>query len=134
MSNCNKQQTAMPVAIGPLLGAGLGALQQGKIDKALSGDKVYSKPKTIFGKLIGGVSGRSAAAEASASVKTSPIDERTMNSLVPNTAPMNSRVPVTGGFSFGGEAGKKTYLPFAIVAAVVAVFYFMRKKGRGRRR
>jgi hypothetical protein len=132
--NC-KKDTIMPVAIGPLLGASLGALQQGKIDKALSGDKVYSKPKTIFGKLIGGVSGRSAAAEASASVKTAPINERTYNSLVPNTAPMNSnRVPVTGGFSFGGEAGKKTYLPFAIVAAVVAVFYFMRKKGRGRRR
>ena len=127
----------MPVAIGPLLGASLGALQQGKIDKALSGDKVYSKPKTIFGKLIGGVSGRSAAAEASASVKTSPIDERTMNSLGPNTSPqkMNtSRTPITGGFSFGGEAGKKTYLPFAIVAAIVAVFYFMRKKGKGRRR
>jgi hypothetical protein len=119
------------------LGAGLGALQQGKIDKALSGDKVYTKPKTIFGKLIGGVSGRSAASEASASIKTAPIDTRTYNSLGPNTAPENmnsNRVPVTGGFSFGGEAGKKTYLPFAIVAAVVAVFYFMRKKGRGRRR
>ncbi len=124
----------MPVAIGPLLGAGLGAVQQGKIDRALSGDKVYTKPKTVFGKLIGGISGRSAAAEASASVKTAPIDERTYNSLVPNTAPMNSRVPVTGGISFGGEAGRKTYLPFAIVAAVVAVFFFMRKKGRGRRR
>ena len=136
MSNCNKTQTAMPVAIGPLLGAGLGALQQGKIDRALSGDKVYSKPKTIFGKLIGGVSGRSAAAEASASVKTAPIDERTYNSLGPNTAPQNMnsmRTPITGGFSFGGEAGKKTYLPFAIVAAVVAVFYLMRKKGRRRR-
>ena len=124
----------MPVAIGPLLGAGLGSLQQSKIDKALAGEKVYTKPKTIFGKLIGGVSGRSAAAEASASVKTAPIDERTYNSIVPNSAPMNSLVPVTGGISFGGEAGKKTYLPFAIVAAVVAVFYFMRKKGRGRRR
>jgi len=124
----------MPVAIGPLLGAGLGAVQQGKIDRALSGDKVYTKPKTIFGKIIGGVSGRTAAAEASASVKTAPINERTYNSLVPNTAPMNSRVPVTGGISFGGEAGRKTYLPFAIVAAVIAVFYFMRKKGRGRRR
>ena len=125
----------MPVAIGPLLGAGLGALQQGKIDRALSGDKVYTKPKTVFGKLIGGISGRSAAAEASMS-KTAPIDERTLNSLGPNTAPENmnsNRVPVTGGFSFGGEAGKKTYLPFAIVAAVVAVFYFMRKKGRRRR-
>ena len=126
----------MPVAIGPLLGAGLGSLQQSKIDKALAGEKVYTKPKTIFGKLIGGVSGRSAAAEASSSVKTSPIDERTYNSLGPNTAPENmnsNRTPITGGFSFGGEAGKKTYLPFAIVAAVVAVFYFMRKKGRRRR-
>jgi hypothetical protein len=125
----------MPVAIGPLIGAGLGALQQGKIDRALSGDKVYTKPKTVFGKLIGGISGRSAAAEASMT-KTAPIDERTLNSLGPNTAPENmnsNRVPVTGGFSFGGEAGKKTYLPFAIVAAVVAVFYFMRKKGRRRR-
>ena len=127
----------MPVAIGPLLGAGLGALQQGKIDKALAGQKTYTKPKTIFGKLIGGVSGRTAASEASASIKTAPIDERTFNSLGPNTAPQNmnsAKTPITGGFSFGGEAGKKTYLPFAIVAAVVAVFYFMRKKGKGRRR
>jgi len=125
----------MPVAIGPLLGAGLGAFQQSKIDKALAGQKTYTKPKTVFGKLIGGISGRSAAAEASMT-KTAPIDERTYNSLGPNTAPENmnaNRVPVTGGFSFGGEAGKKTYLPFAIVAAVVAVFYFMRKKGRRRR-
>jgi len=135
-SNCN-QNKPMPVAIGPLLGAGLGALQQGKIDKALSGEKVYTKPKTLFGKLIGGVSGRTAASQASASMKTAPIDERTLNSLGPNTAPENmnsNRVPVTGGISFGGEAGKKTYLPFAIVAAIVAVFYFNRKKGRGRRR
>ena len=135
MSNCNKNKP-MPVAIGPLVGAGLGALQQSKIDKALAGQKTYTKPKTIFGKLIGGISGRSAAAEASASVKTAPIDERTYNSLVPNTAPENmnsNRTPITGGFSFGGEAGKKTYLPFAIVAAVVAIFYFMRKKGKKRR-
>lgn len=124
----------MPVAIGPLLGAGLGSLQQSKIDKALTGEKVYTKPKTIFGKLIGGVTGRTAASEASASVKTAPIDERTFNSLVPNQAPMNSRVPVSGGISFGGEAGRKTYLPFAIVAAVIAAFYFMRRKGKGRRR
>lgn len=133
MSNCNNNRP-MPVAIGPLIGAGLGSLQQSKIDKALAGEKVYTKPKTIFGKLIGGVTGRTAASEASASVKTAPIDERTYNSLVPNQAPMSSRVPVSGGISFGGEAGRKTYLPFAIVAAIIAAFYFMRRKGRGRRR
>jgi len=132
MSNCN-QQSAMPVAIGPLLGAGLGALQQGKIDKALAGQKTYTKPKTIFGKLIGGISGRTAASEASGSL----AEERVLNSLGPNTAPQNmntSRTPVTGGFSFGGEATRKTYLPFYLAAAVVAIFFFMRKKGRGRRR
>ena len=120
----------MALAIGPLLGAGLGTLQQSKIDKALAGEKVYTKPKTIFGKLIGGISGRTAAAEASASVKTSPLSDSVMNSLQPSA----KSTPITGGFSFGGEASRKTYLPFAIVAAVIAAFYFMRRKGGRRRR
>lgn len=127
----------MPVPFAAI-GAGLGALQQSKIDRALSGDKVYTKPKTIFGKLIGGVSGRSAAAEATASVKTAPLSESVMNSLQPRSSNLDPNIrqtfPVTGGVSFGGEATRKTYLPFVIVAAIVAAFYFMRKKGRGRRR
>jgi len=126
MSNCKKNM-AIPLAA---IGAGLGALQQSKIDKAMAGEKTYTKPKTIFGKLIGGVSGRTAASEASASVKTAPLSDSVMNSLQPSA----KSTPVSGGFSFGGEASKKTYLPFAIVAAVIAAFYFMRKKGRGRRR
>ena len=120
----------MALALGPLLGAGLGALQQGKIDKALAGDKVYTKPKTIFGKLIGGVSGRTAAAEATAATKTSPLSESVMNSLQPSA----KSTPITGGFSFGGEATKRTYLPFYLGAIVLGIFFFMRKKGRGRRR
>jgi len=118
---------AIPLAA---IGAGLGALQQSKIEKALAGEKTYTKPKTIFGKLIGGVSGRTAAAEAS-KTKTSPLSENVMNSLQPNE---RAKTPVSGGFSFGGEASKKTYLPFAIVAAIVAAFYFMRRKGGRRRR
>jgi len=122
----------MPIQLAPLVGAGLGALQQSKIDKALAGEKTYTKPKTIFGKLIGGVSGRSAAAEASAQTKSAPLSESVMNSLQPSAK--SSGTPITGGISFGGEATKKTYLPFAIVAAVIAVFYFMRRKGGRRRR
>ena len=130
MSNCNKENT-MAIQLAPLVGAGLGALQKSKIDKALAGEKTYTKPKTIFGKLIGGVSGRTAAAEATNMYKQEAISSKVMGALSPNSA---VSVPVTGGISFGGEAGKKTYLPFAIVAGVVAVFYFMRrKKGRGRR-
>jgi hypothetical protein len=129
MCNSNKSEV-MAVQLAPLVGAGLGALQQSKIDKALSGEKTYTKPKTIFGKLIGGISGRTAAAEASAMTKTEPISEKVQNAM----APSSKQTPVTGGISFGGEAAKKTYLPFAIVAGVVAIFFFMRKKGRGRRR
>ena len=120
----------MAIALGPLIGAGLGSLQQSKIDKALAGEKTYTKPKTIFGKLIGGVSGRTAASEASASVKTAPLSDSVMNSLQPSA----KSTPITGGFSFGGEATKRTYLPFYLGAIVLGIFFFMRKKGRGRRR
>jgi len=132
MSNCNKENGPMAIQIAPLVGAGLGALQQSKIDKALSGQKTYTKPKTLFGKLIGGVSGRTAAAEASAQTKTAPLSESVMNSLQPSAK--SSSTPITGGFSFGGEAARKTYLPFVIVAGVVAIFYAMRRKKGGRRR
>jgi hypothetical protein len=118
---------AIPIAA---IGAGLGALQQSKVDRALSGDKVYTKPKTIFGKLIGGVSGRTAAAEASAQTKTAPLSDTVMNSLQPSA----KTTPITGAFAFGGEATKRTYLPFYLGAVVLGIFFFMRKKGRGRRR
>lgn len=121
----------MAIQMAPLVGAGLGALQQSKIDRALSGEKTYTKPKTIFGKLIGGISGRTAAAEASAMTKTEPISDKVQNAMAPSA---RQSTPLTGGISFGGEAAKKTYLPFAIVAGVVAIFFFMRKKGGRRRR
>jgi hypothetical protein len=121
----------MAIQLAPLVGAGLGALQQSKIEKAMSGVKTYTKPKTIFGKLIGGVSGRSAAAEVSTETKSAPLSSQVMNSLQPSA---KSSTPITGGISFGGEASRKTYFPFAIVAAIVAAFYFMRGRKGGRRR
>ncbi len=120
----------MPVQIAPLVGAGLGALQQSKIQKAQEGVKTYTKPKTLFGKIIGSVSGRTAAAEVSDQTKTDPLSPSVMKSLQPSA----KSTPVTGGIYFGGEAARKTYLPFAIVAAVVAAFYFMRGRRGGRRR
>jgi len=128
----------MAIQLAPLVGAGLGALQQSKIDKALAGEKTYTRPKTIFGKLIGGVSGRTAAAEATQQYKSAPISDSVVNALQPPSSTldpsMRQSFPVTGGLSFGGEATKKTYLPFAIVAGIIAIFYFMRRKGGRRRR
>ena len=119
----------MAIQLAPLVGAGLGALAQSKIEKAIAGEKTYTKPKTIFGKLIGGVSGRTAAAEATDMYKSQPLSEKTMNSMAPRSA----GIPLTGGVSFGGEAAKKTYLPFYLIGAVVVIFYFMRRGGRRRR-
>ena len=121
----------MAIALGSLIGAGLGSLQQSKIDKALAGEKTYTKPKTIFGKLIGGVSGRTAAAEASAGTKTAPLSNQVMNSMAPS---QKTGTPITGGISFGGEAIKRSYLPFYLAAVVAAIFFFMRRKGGRRRR
>lgn len=129
MSNCNKM--AIDPASAALIAGALGSFKQSKIAKAEAGEKTYTKPKTIFGKLIGGVSGRTAAAEVSNMNKSNPVPEKVTSAMAPDQA---RRTPITGGFSFGGEATKRSYLPFAIVAAVVAAFYFMRKKGRGRRR
>ena len=125
MCNSDNNQP-MAIQLAPLVGAGLGALQQSKLIKASEGTKTYTKPQTIFGKLIGGISGRTAAAEASDMYKSQPVSEKVMNSLVPRTA-------ISGGLSVGGEATKKTYLPFYIVGAIVVIFYFMRKGGRRRR-
>jgi hypothetical protein len=129
MSNCN-QNGPMAIQLAPLVGAGLGALQQGKIDKALAGEKTYTKPKTIFGKLIGGISGRSAAAEASQMNKSEPTSQKVISAMAPSA----KSTPITGGITFGGQATQRTWLPFAIVGGLVAIFYFMRGRKGGRRR
>lgn len=140
MSNCKtKNEEIMAIQLAPLVGAGLGALQQSKVNKALEGTKTYTKPKTIFGKLIGGVSGRSAAYEAQELNKGAVLESKVLNSFAgaaaPSTQMARHSTPITGGFSFGAEARQKTYLPLAIIAGVVAVFYFLfGKKRRGGRR
>jgi hypothetical protein len=131
MSSCNNSQDTMAIQLAPLVGAGLGAFQQGKIEKALSGEKTYTKPKTLFGKIIGSVSGRTAAAEAQSMNKSEPISQTVMNSLQP--ARTGAAAPVSGGFQFGTQAARMGYLPLAIIAGVVAIFYFMRRGGRRRR-
>lgn len=125
----------MAIQIAPLVGAGLGALQQSKIQKAQEGTKTFTKPKTIFGKLIGGVSGRTAAAEVSDMYKSEPVSAKVMNALQSNppAGPARPATPVTGGISFGTQAARMGYLPLAIIAGVVAIFYFMRRGGRRRR-
>lgn len=123
----------MPIdpATAALVSGALGSIRQSKIDQALAGTKTFTRPKTIFGKLIGGVSGRKAAFNAQEQNKMSPLTSNVVNSLQPNE---RQRTPVTGGISFGGEAIKRSYLPFYLGAIVLGIFFFMRRKGGRRRR
>lgn len=123
----------MAIETAALIGGGLDLLKQKKLKQAASGSKSFSTPKTAIGKLLGNISGRTAAAEFQKDMKESNLSEKAQMNLNQQRATERS-TPVTGGFSFGGEAARKTYFPFALVAGVVAIFFFMRKKGRGRRR
>ena len=129
MSSCNKM--AIDPASAALIAGALGSFKQSKIAKAEAGEKTYTKPKTIFGKLIGGVSGRTAAAEVSNMNKSNPVPEKVTSAMAPG---QSRQIPVTGGISFGGEAVKRSYLPFYLGAIVLGIFFFMRKKGGRRRR
>jgi len=83
----------MPVNLLPVLGAGLGALQQSKLQKASEGTKTYTRPKTIFGKLIGGVSGRTAAYELQTEMKGTSLTPAAINSLQPASLQL---IPILG--------------------------------------
>lgn len=115
---------AEPIAIGAVLQS----VKALKVAQAQQGTKTFTKPKTIFGKLVGGISGRTAGYTEQEKIKQ---ENQGMPSM--NQARRATDVPVSGGFQFGGEAAKKTYLPFVAVIAVVLIFVFGRKKRRGRR-
>jgi hypothetical protein len=121
----------MALETAALIGGGLDLLKQKKLQAAASGSKSFTMPKTAVGKLLGGISGRTAAAQTTLQMKESNLSEKAAANLMQQGT---QRTPVTGGISFGGEAAKRTYLPFAIVAAVVAIFYAMRRRKGGRRR
>lgn len=121
------------MAVAPTLavaGGIIDSFRATKLKAVESGTKTFTKPKTLVGKLIGGITGRTAAANYQESISTTS-ETMVIQSAKPEAA---KQTPITGGFSFGGEAAKKTYFPFAVVAGIVAIFFFMRKKGGRRRR
>jgi hypothetical protein len=126
-SNCQKMPALETAAF---VGGGLDLIKQKKLQKASAGTKVYTMPKTAVGKLIGGISGRTEAAKISSTMdKESTLSPKATANLI-----QQGKVPITGGLSFGGEAARKTYFPFALIAGVVAIFFFMRNRRGGRRR
>ena len=72
--------------IGSVL-AGLGSLRSvavgAKVQKVMEGKKTVTPPKTVFGKLIGQVTGRSQAFEAQQSRQPVPAQIRTNTPIVP---------------------------------------------------
>lgn len=123
MPNCKTEKPMAIQAIASGALAGVKALQGQKIAQAQTGQKTFSAPKTGIGKLIGSVSGRTQAFQIQESMKKESIA---------NAEVQRASTPITGGISFGGEATKRTWLPFAVIAGLVLIF-FNRKKSRRRR-
>lgn len=111
----------MPINIGAIAGIS-SALTSQKISMAQDGSKTFTKPKTLAGKLLGNITGRTAGYET----------QLNMNKEAVSNSAIQSGFPVSGGLNFGGQATKNTWLPFAIVAAV-AVYFFSKNKKRRRR-
>ena len=129
--NVNTNQN-MGFPIGPVLGAISGGLTAEKIRQAEAG-KVFTPPKTILGKAIGKVSGRTAAAQVSEAqkmaVSSAPMDMATQKNLA------RQGFPVSGGLSFGQAKQGETLKILGILGVVVlGIFYFNKPKRRGRRR
>jgi hypothetical protein len=122
----------MPIPLMTIASVATGAFAKAKqrnLERANLGNSNFSKPKTVLGKLLGRTTGRTEAYNAQEKMKTNPLSSQVQSSL------QARETPITGGFSFGGEATKKTYLPFVIVGGVVGIVYFIfGKKNKSRRR
>jgi len=119
MQVSSKMEPISAIATGAL--TAIKGLQTSKIQQAQSG-KTFTPPKTALGKIIGSISGRTQGALISQNMQK----ESTTNSA------LRSSVPVSGALQFGGEARKKAWLPFAIVAVVA--LYFITGRRRKKRR
>jgi hypothetical protein len=118
MLNCKSAEN-MPIPI-QAIGAVQGALMAQKLKQAQEGTKTFTPPKTALGKIIGTVTGRNQAAKVQQDMR-----KESLSNLAVQTG-----VPITGGVSFGGQATRNTWLPFAIVLAVVFYFFTGRKRRR----
>jgi uncharacterized MAPEG superfamily protein len=89
-----------------IAGASLAALQQSKVAKVAAGQKTVTAPKTIVGKLIGSVTGRTQAAQVQA---------------------MQSQ-PTYAYSDSGGQEEKKQTVYVAVGVIAILIFIFTQKK------
>jgi hypothetical protein len=124
-------ENKMPLGIFGAATAGLNILKNSKIQAAQDGGTEYTRPTTVFGKILGRVSGRSDAYAVQEQVKaesSNNMDSATAKNLA------RQGFPLSGSLSYGAEQNSNLKL-FALVGAViVSIFYFNCPKGRIRRR
>lgn len=106
--------------------AGLKAFQGSKIQGVQQGTKVIQRPKTVFGKALGKVSGRNAAFDLQESIK---------NEQFIQTKDSMNRNPIGGSVQFGSQTKQANLPTIAIIAATVLgiVFFIFGGKKKGRR-
>lgn len=126
-----KNENNMGFPLGAVLGSVSSGLTNQKVAAAQAG-KVFKPPKTVFGKLIGRLTGRTKAAEVSKQVQAES------QAGITNATAKNLRsqgFPISGQISVGSDRNELLKVLGLIGAVIVGIFYFSKpKKGRRRRR
>jgi hypothetical protein len=117
------------MAVGVLGGAGalLSGLRSNKIAMVQQGDKVVTKPKTIFGKVAGAITGRTAAYNEQERIK------ETQNNTGMNIRPLGQQL--SGSMQFGAQTKQANLPTLALFGGVIIAlaYFFTNKKSRRRR-
>jgi len=106
--------------------AGLKAFQGSKLQAVQSGTKTIKRPKTLFGKAFGKISGRTQAFD---------LQEQIKNEQLIQTKESMNRNPIGGSVQFGSQTKQANLPTIAIIAATVLgiVFFIFGGKKKGRR-
>lgn len=89
---------------------------------AVFGGNNPSPPKTVFGRFLGNITGRTA--KTSTSTPAAPISSIPLQ---------GASTGLSGSIQFG-QNQRLNLLPFGIVAGIVAIIYFLTSRKRSRRR
>jgi hypothetical protein len=124
----------MAVPFLPILAGLQQNLVGAKLQAVQAGEKTVKPPKTVFGKLIGRVTGRTQAAELQKSLSSSSASTSNTTSAMP--IPVNQvGAGISGSLQFGQQQQQASLPRLALIGAVLisVVYFFTQKKGRRRR-
>lgn len=124
----NRVNVESMIPVIPIL-SGAAAFSGGIYADKVARGEVVKPAKTDVGKFLGSLTGRNKAAELSAAQSSAPISNEVSKNL------QRQGYPVSGSVLFGNASQNQVLKVLGIVAGtIVAIFYFVTRKPKRRRR